>query len=42
MMPFLIGQDFRLTYGEADARSHNLAGRLLAAGVGKGSRVGLL
>ncbi len=39
---FLIGPDFRLTFGEADIRSHNLAGRLMAAGVGKGSRVGLL
>ena len=40
--PFLIGPDFRLTFGQADARSHALAGRLMAAGVGKGSRVGFL
>lgn len=40
--PFLIGPEFRLTFGEADTRSCALAGRLLAAGVGKGSRIGLL
>jgi acyl-CoA synthetase (AMP-forming)/AMP-acid ligase II len=39
---FVIGADFRLTYGEADAASAVLAGRLLAAGIGKGSRVGIL
>jgi acyl-CoA synthetase (AMP-forming)/AMP-acid ligase II len=38
----LIGKDFRLTFGEADERSTSLAARLLAAGVGKGTRVGLL
>ena len=40
--PFLIGSDFSLTFGEADARSAELAGRLLASGIGKGTRVGLL
>jgi acyl-CoA synthetase (AMP-forming)/AMP-acid ligase II len=39
---FVIGPDFRLTFGEADSRSFELAGRLLAAGVGKGTRLGLL
>ena len=38
--PFVVGPNFRLTFGEADARSAELAGRLLAAGVGKGTRVG--
>lgn len=33
--------DGKLTYQEADARSADIACRLLAAGVGKGSRVGL-
>ena len=36
------GTTERITYGDADARSSDLAGRLLAAGVGKGTRVGLL
>lgn len=31
-----------LTYGEADRRSQLIAGALMAAGVGRGSRVGLL
>jgi acyl-CoA synthetase (AMP-forming)/AMP-acid ligase II len=39
---FVIGPDFRLTFGEADERSLELAARLLAAGVGKGTRVALL
>jgi acyl-CoA synthetase (AMP-forming)/AMP-acid ligase II len=39
---FVIGRDFRLTYGEADDRSLSLASQLLAAGIGKGSRVGVL
>jgi acyl-CoA synthetase (AMP-forming)/AMP-acid ligase II len=38
----LVGIDARLTYREADDRSLELAGRLLAAGVGKGTRLGLL
>ncbi len=40
--PFVVGADFRLTFAEADARSAELAGRLLASGIGKGTRVGLL
>jgi acyl-CoA synthetase (AMP-forming)/AMP-acid ligase II len=40
--PFVIGTDFRLSFAEADARSAEVAGRLLAAGIGKGTRVGLL
>jgi acyl-CoA synthetase (AMP-forming)/AMP-acid ligase II len=39
---FVIGPHFRLTFGEADRQSFELAGRLLAAGVGKGTRLGLL
>jgi acyl-CoA synthetase (AMP-forming)/AMP-acid ligase II len=39
---FVIGADFRLTFGDADARSAALAGQLLAAGVGKGTRIGIL
>jgi acyl-CoA synthetase (AMP-forming)/AMP-acid ligase II len=40
--PFVIGTDFRLTFREADARSAELAARLLAAGIGKGTRVAVL
>jgi len=40
--PFIIGSDFRLTFAEADAESNELAGRLLASGIGKGTRVGIL
>lgn len=40
--PFLIGPDLRLSFKEADSRSSELAGRLLASGIGKGTRVGLL
>jgi acyl-CoA synthetase (AMP-forming)/AMP-acid ligase II len=40
--PFVIGTDFRLTFAEADTKSAELAGRLLACGIGKGTRVGLL
>jgi acyl-CoA synthetase (AMP-forming)/AMP-acid ligase II len=40
--PWIIGSDFRLTFGEADALSAAMAGRLLAAGVGKGTRLGIL
>jgi acyl-CoA synthetase (AMP-forming)/AMP-acid ligase II len=39
---FVIGREFRLSFGEADTQSAALAGRLLATGVGKGTRVGLL
>ena len=40
--PFVIGTDFRLTFVDADTKSAELAGRLLACGIGKGTRVGLL
>jgi acyl-CoA synthetase (AMP-forming)/AMP-acid ligase II len=38
----LVTDDERLTYREADERSLELAGSLLAQGVGKGTRVGIL
>ena len=34
--------DVRLTYGELNARSNRVANAFLAAGIGKGERVGLL
>jgi acyl-CoA synthetase (AMP-forming)/AMP-acid ligase II len=40
--PFVVDLGSRLTFAEADARSAELAGRLLAGGIGKGTRVGLL
>lgn len=40
--PFVTLGDDRLTYAEAEARSAQLAKALLASGVGKGTRVGLL
>ena len=39
---FLVTDDERLTFAEADAASLELADALLAAGVGKGTRVGIL
>jgi acyl-CoA synthetase (AMP-forming)/AMP-acid ligase II len=39
---FIVKDDVRLTYGEAEQRSRKLARGLLAAGAGKGTRVGLL
>jgi acyl-CoA synthetase (AMP-forming)/AMP-acid ligase II len=39
---FLISADERLTYADLDRRSAEMAKGLLAMGVGKGSRVGLL
>jgi acyl-CoA synthetase (AMP-forming)/AMP-acid ligase II len=39
---FLITDDERLTFAEADTASLELADALLAAGVGKGTRVGIL
>ena len=39
---FLITDDERLTFGEADTASMELADALLASGVGKGTRVGIL
>ncbi|HYC22188.1 MAG TPA: AMP-binding protein, partial [Candidatus Bathyarchaeia archaeon] len=38
----IVHGDVRLTYADADARSARLARGLLAMGVGKGTRVGLL
>jgi acyl-CoA synthetase (AMP-forming)/AMP-acid ligase II len=40
--PFLVLGDERVGYAEADARSAALARGMLASGVGKGTRVGLL
>ena len=40
--PFLLCGDRRLTYAEADAASSALARGLLALGVGKGTRVGIV
>lgn len=40
--PFIIGPTDHLTFGEADRLSRSLAGKLLAAGIGKGTRVALL
>jgi acyl-CoA synthetase (AMP-forming)/AMP-acid ligase II len=40
--PLLVADQKRLTYGEADRRSRALAAGLMAAGVGRGSRVGML
>jgi acyl-CoA synthetase (AMP-forming)/AMP-acid ligase II len=39
---FLITDDERLTFGEADTASLELADALLTSGVGKGTRVGIL
>ncbi|MDT5386810.1 MAG: hypothetical protein QOE04_451 [Mycobacterium sp.] len=39
---FLVTDDERLGFAEADARSQVLADALLASGVGKGTRVGIL
>jgi acyl-CoA synthetase (AMP-forming)/AMP-acid ligase II len=39
---FLVTDDERLTFAEADDRSRELAGALLTAGVGKGTRIGIL
>jgi acyl-CoA synthetase (AMP-forming)/AMP-acid ligase II len=39
---YVVTPDRRLTFDEADAHSRRWAKRLLASGVGKGSRVGLL
>jgi acyl-CoA synthetase (AMP-forming)/AMP-acid ligase II len=38
----IVADDRRLTYAEAETRSSRMARSLLAAGVGKGSRVGVL
>ena len=39
---FLVTDNERLTFGEADTASLDLADALLASGVGKGTRVGIL
>jgi len=39
---FLVTDDARLTFVEADAMSAQLAGALLASGAGKGTRIGIL
>ncbi len=39
---FLVTDDERLTFSEADTASRELADALLASGVGKGTRVGIL
>jgi acyl-CoA synthetase (AMP-forming)/AMP-acid ligase II len=40
--PFVIGPGERLTFGDADRQSAVVAARLLAGGVGKGTRLGVL
>jgi acyl-CoA synthetase (AMP-forming)/AMP-acid ligase II len=40
--PALIGADETVNYGELDRRSDRMARALLASGVGKGTRIGLL
>src|SRR6478672_12462615 len=40
--PMVIDPERRLTYGELDASTRRLAARFLAAGVTKGTRVGLI
>jgi acyl-CoA synthetase (AMP-forming)/AMP-acid ligase II len=39
---FVVGPNFALTFAEADATSARLAGQLLGAGIGKGTRIGIL
>ena len=39
---FLVTDEERLSFAEADAQSRTLADALLASGVGKGTRVGIL
>ena len=39
---FLVADHKRLSYGEAEARSRRIASALLAAGVGRGSRIAML
>src|SRR6266516_755669 len=41
-LQFVVTEDAALTYGELDRASRRLAARLVRAGVGKGTRVGLL
>jgi acyl-CoA synthetase (AMP-forming)/AMP-acid ligase II len=39
---FVVTPERRMTYAEAEGESGRLARRMLAAGMGKGTRVGLL
>jgi acyl-CoA synthetase (AMP-forming)/AMP-acid ligase II len=39
--PFIVTPDRRMTFAEAERSSRNLALRMIAAGMGKGTRVGL-
>ncbi len=39
---FVVTQDERITFWELDVRTRTLAGELVARGIGKGTRVGLL
>ncbi len=39
---FLVADDQRLSYGEAEARSRRIASALLEAGAGRGSRIAML
>ena len=41
-LQFVVTEDAALTYGEAERASNRLAARLVRAGIGKGTRVGLL
>jgi acyl-CoA synthetase (AMP-forming)/AMP-acid ligase II len=40
--PFIVMPDRRMTFAQAEEASRSLAGRLLASGVGKGTRVGAM
>ncbi|MCT7659068.1 class I adenylate-forming enzyme family protein [Mycobacterium deserti] len=40
--PMVIDPDHRITYGELDVTTREMAGAFVAAGVGKGTRVGLI
>lgn len=39
---YLVMPSTRLTYAEAEHRSADIASRMLARGIGKGTRVGLM
>ena len=41
-LQFVVSEHAALTYGEAESASRRLAARLVGAGIGKGTRVGLL
>ena len=40
-LPFIVTPDRRMTFAEAEVSSRHLAKRMIAAGMGKGTRVGL-